>query len=84
MSISILLPMIYHMTKFDVPTQSGFWVIGNIVLDNLSKKIHVVIIIPFAVFYLEFENVGKEEEETQKLEYLKNKTSFLGEIKAFS
>ena len=58
------------MTKFDVPTQRAFWFIWKNAFDHLFKPINDVILIPFVVFYLEPEKVGKEGEEIRKLEYL--------------
>ena len=49
---SILSPMIYHLTKFHVLGECGFWVIWKIVLNNLCKTICDIIIIRFIAFHL--------------------------------
>ena len=71
--------MIYHLSNFDVPTQSGFRVIQKIVFAGLCKPYHIAIIIQLLYFHFEWKKI--EEETLQKIGYLMNKTSFLGEIK---
>ena len=40
----ILSPMIYHLIKFQVLSECGFWVIWRIVMNNLWKPIHDTIL----------------------------------------
>ena len=44
----ILSPMIYHLTKFQVLGECGFWVIWRIVMNNLWKPIYDIIL-PFTL-----------------------------------
>ena len=44
----ILSPMIYHLIKFQVLSECGFWVIWRIVMNNLWKPIYDIIL-PFTL-----------------------------------
>ena len=72
----ILLLVIYYVIY------SGFWVIRKITSANLCKPIYDII---HQLFHFHFSfwvwKVWIGREKLQKLEYLKNKKSFLGEIK---
>ena len=70
----IYLLVIYYLTKFDGVLYSGFWLIPKITPANLCKPIHDIILFQFYLW-------GTEGEKSQKIEYFKNKKSFLGEIK---
>ena len=60
--------------------QSSFWDIPKITSANLCKPIHII---NYSTFTYLFESgkCGKEGKKIQKFEYLKNKKSFLDEIK---
>ena len=79
--ISLLIT--YYLTKCDVLIQSGFWVIPNISPSNLCKLIHDIINYSTCICPFESGKCWKEEEKLQKIEYLQNKKSFLGEKKTF-
>ena len=42
--------MIYHLTTFDAFIQRGFGVFQKIIIGNLFKPFHYVILIPFPAF----------------------------------
>ena len=72
--------VIYYLTKFDGVIQSSFWVIPKIVPENLRKPIYDIINYSTFICRIEFGKCGKEEDKLQKLEYLENEKSFLGEM----
>ena len=71
----------YYQTKFDGVIQSSSWVIPKITPWNLCKPIHDIINHSNSTCSFESGKCGKEEEKSQKFEYLKNKKSFLDEVK---
>ena len=58
-----------------------FWVIRKITSANLSKPIHDIINYSPSICPFESGKCGKEGEKLQNFKYLKNKKSFLDEIK---
>ena len=54
---------------------------SNITPANLCKPMHDIINYSTSICPFESGKCGKEEEKIQKFEYLKNKKSFLDEIK---
>ena len=76
-----LLWVIYYQTKFDGVIWSGSWVIPKLTPENLCKPIHDIINYSYSICSFESGKCGKEKEKLQKTEYLKNKKSFLDEIK---
>ena len=58
-----------------------FWVITKITSANLSKPIHDIINYSTSICPFESGKCGKEGEKLQNFEYLKNKKSFLDEMK---
>ena len=77
----ISLLVLYYLTKFDGVIQSRFSVIPNITPANLRKPIHVVINFSISICPFESGKSGKEEQKSQKFEYLENEKKFLDEIK---
>ena len=75
------LLVMYYLTKFDDVIQSCFWVILKITSVNFCKPIYDIINYFTSIFPFESGKCGKEGEKIQKFEYLKNKKSFLDEIK---
>ena len=71
--------VIYYLTKFDGVIQSGFGVIPNITPANLCKSIHNIINYSISICPFESGKCGKEEQKSQKSEYLENEKSFLDE-----
>ena len=69
------------MTKFDDVMWSRFWVIPKITSANLCRSIHGIIDYSTSICPFESGKCGKEVKKLQKFEYLKNKKSFLDEIK---
>ena len=80
----ISLLVIYYLTKFDDVIQSSFWVIPKIASANLCKPIHDIINYSTSICSFESGKCGKEEENLQKFEYLKNEKSFLDEKTFFA
>ena len=71
----------YYRTKFGNIISSGFWVIPKIILSNFWKLIHGIINYSISICPFVSGECGKEGEKLQKIEYLKNKNSFLDKIK---
>ena len=71
----------YYVNKFDDVILRRFWVIPKITSANLWKPIHDIINYSTSICPFESGECGKEGKKLQKNEYLKNKKSFLGEIK---
>ena len=75
------LYLLYYLTKFDDLIWSNFWVIAKVASANLCKSIYGIIYYSTSICPVESGNCGKEGKKLQKTEYLKNKKSFLDEIK---
>ena len=80
-STNISLLVIYDLTKFDGVIKSGFWVISKITSANLCKPIHDIINYSTLICPFEFGKVWQRRGKNTKFEYIKNKKSFLDEIK---
>ena len=78
---NIPLFVTYYLNKFDDVMLSSFWVIPKIRSANFCKSIHDIM--NYSTFICPFESgkCGREGIKSQEFEYLKNKTSFLDEIK---
>ena len=79
----ISLLIMYYLTKCDIVIQSGFWVIPNFSPSHLCKLIHDIINYSTCICPFKSGKCWKEEEKLQKIEYLRNKKSFLGKVKTF-
>ena len=79
----IPLLVIYYLTKFDdgVDGIKGLSY-SRIISANLCKPVHIIINYSLCIFSFESGKFGKEGKNSQKIEYLGNKKSFLDEIKS--
>ena len=78
---NILDLVIYHLDNFHDLLKSGFWIIRKILFADLCNQMDEFIIIPVSSDPLNIEIVERSGKILQKNEYLKNKKSFLNEIK---
>ena len=71
----------YYLTKFDDVIYSGFGVILKFKSINVCKPICEIINYSTSICPFESGKCGKERKKLQKIEYLENEKSFLGEMK---
>ena len=80
-SEKVPLLVMYYLATFDNVIESDFRVIRKITSANLWTPIHDIINYSTFICPFKSEKGGKEGRKLQKFEYLKNKKSFLDEVK---
>ena len=70
---TIFSVVIYPLANFDALIQRGLEVIRKIIIDELCKPIHDVIIIPFSTCLTNFTMLDKKEENHKNFNTVKAK-----------